>query len=71
MELGTLLFLLLYGILAAVWPYHVEWVNKKYDAIGTKRFWSEVEPAEWKVFLVRLFGIGSVLSVIVIFVLNY
>ena len=49
-----------FGLLNAVWPYRVARFEEQLDAIGSKRSWDEVEPAEWKVTLTR--GIGVVFA---------
>lgn len=48
---------LVFGIPGAVWPYKFARFEEQLDAIGSKRSWSEVEPAEWKVLLTRVMGI--------------
>jgi hypothetical protein len=57
---GTLL--VGFGLLGAVWPYRVARFEEQLNAIGSKRSWDEVEPAEWKVMLTR--GIGVVFALI-------
>ena len=42
--LGTLLVAV--GLLNAVWPSQVARFEEQLDAIGSKRSWDEVEPAE-------------------------
>ena len=55
------LFFLAIGIPNAVWPYKFARFEEQMDSIGSKRSWSEVEPAEWKVALTRVVGIGMAL----------
>lgn len=50
--------LLVFGILNAIWPYKLARFEEQLDSIGSKRSWSEVEPAEWKVVLTRLVGVA-------------
>ncbi|WP_424014997.1 hypothetical protein ACOZ35_03020 [Halorubrum xinjiangense] len=54
-------FLLAIGIPNAVWPYKFAKFEEQVDSIGSKRSWSEVEPADWKVALTRVVGIGIAL----------
>ena len=54
-------FLLAVGIPNAVWPYKFAKFEEQVDSIGSKRSWSEVEPADWKVALTRVVGIGIAL----------
>lgn len=57
-----------FGLVGAVWPYEVARFEEQIDAIGSKRSASEVEPADWKVYLTRIFGAGFVLlGVLVLF----
>jgi hypothetical protein len=56
--LALALFLLGFGIPNAVWPYRLARFEERLDSIGSKRSWSEVEPADWKVTLTRVAGIG-------------
>lgn len=49
--------LLVVGIPMAIWPTEISRVEEQLDAIGSKRSWSEVEPADWKVLLTRALGI--------------
>ncbi|ELZ57643.1 MULTISPECIES: hypothetical protein [Halorubrum] len=60
MYLGLALLLLAVGIPHAVWPYEIGRFGERLDSIGSKRAWSEVEPAEWNVKLTRAVGIGTV-----------
>lgn len=48
---------LLFGPPMAVWPYKMSRLEEIIDAIGRKQA-GRVEPAEWKVLLTRVFGIG-------------
>ncbi|MCY4731859.1 hypothetical protein KY092_14965 [Natronomonas gomsonensis] len=59
MEPIALLFVL-FGLPSAVWPYRMARFEEQLDAIGSKRRWSEVEPADWKVMLTRYGGIVMV-----------
>ena len=63
------LILLVFGVPGAVWPYKMARLEEQFDSIGSKRSWSEVEPADWKVTLTRvvgvvmlLFGIGGLFA---------
>lgn len=58
MYLALALFLLAVGIPHAIWPYEFARFEERIDSIGSKRSWSEVEPAEWKVTLTRVVGVG-------------
>ncbi len=52
-----LAFLFLIGLPNALWPYKIARFSEQIDAIGSKRAWSEVEPADWKVYLIKWSGI--------------
>ena len=54
-------FLLAIGIPNAAWPYKFARFEEQMDSIGSKRSWSEVEPADWKVALTRIVGVGMAL----------
>ncbi|EMA72202.1 hypothetical protein [Halorubrum distributum] len=54
-------FLLAMGVPNAVWPYKFARFEEQMDSIGSKRSWSEVEPADWKVTLTRVVGVGMAL----------
>ncbi len=45
-----------FGIRAVIWPYKVAKISERWDAIGSKRRRSEIEPKEWKVKFTRLWG---------------
>ena len=69
MDAGMALILLVFGVPGAVWPYKMARLEEQFDSIGSKRSWSEVEPADWKVTLTRvvgvvmlLFGIGGLFA---------
>jgi hypothetical protein len=55
------------GILNSVWPYKMARFDERLDAIGSSRSWSETEPANWKVTLVRVSGYSIVLINVVNF----
>lgn len=55
------LLLVLFGLPAAIWPYKMARFEEQMDSIGSKRSWSEVEPAEWKVVLTRIAGVVMML----------
>ncbi len=58
---GPLAFVLLaFGLPGAIWPYEVARFEEQLDSIGSKRSWSEAEPADWKVVLARVVGVGMV-----------
>jgi hypothetical protein len=48
---------LILGPPAAIWPYKLARWSEILDAIGRKPS-GRVEPADWKVILTRVFGIG-------------
>ncbi len=54
-------FLILFGLPQAIWPYKIARFGEQVDAIGSKRSWSEVEPAGWKVILTKLIGFGLII----------
>lgn len=63
--LGFLVVFALVGLHAAIWPYKVARSSERFDAIGSKRSRSEVEPADWNVTFTRYIGLfGTLLSVI-------
>ena len=64
------LFLLVGGLLGALWPYKVAKFGEQWDSIGSKRSWYSVEPADWNVTLTR--GLGILFSVfgVVILIVN-
>jgi len=51
-------FLVIFGVPPAVWPYRMARFEEQMDSIGSKRRWDEVEPADWKVTLNRMLGVG-------------
>ena len=53
--------LLVFGLPMVIWPYKISRFEERMDSIGSKRSWSEVEPADWKVFANRVLGILFVL----------
>jgi hypothetical protein len=58
----------LFGPLLAIWPYRMARWSEILDAIGRKPA-GRVEPADWKVLLTRVFGIGLSLAGVVAAVL--
>ncbi|MFC7073771.1 hypothetical protein ACFQJ7_07810 [Halovenus rubra] len=58
MELVLVFVLLVFGLPAAVWPYKIARFNERLDGIGSRRSWSEIEPADWRIALTRVIGIG-------------
>ncbi|WP_247729358.1 hypothetical protein [Halovivax limisalsi] len=58
MVLGLGILLLVIGVPTAVWPYEIARFEEQLDSIGSKRSWSDVEPADWKVALNKYLGIG-------------
>lgn len=52
---------LLFGPLMAIWPYKMSRWDEIIDAIGRKPA-GKVEPADWKVLLTRVFGIGLAIA---------
>jgi hypothetical protein len=57
--LGAGLFLLVFGLPAALFPYPVARFSERIDAIGSRRSRTRVEPTGWKVLLTRLSVSGS------------
>ena len=55
---------MLFGPLLAIWPYRMARWSEILDAIGRKPA-GRVEPADWKVLLTRVFGIGLSLAGVV------
>jgi len=51
----------------AIKPYELSRFEERLDAIGSKRSWSEVEPADWTVALTRVFGVGITLFGLLVF----
>ena len=58
MEPELALILLVFGFPSAIWSYKIARFEEQLDGIGSKRSWSEIEPADWKVGLTRVIGIG-------------
>jgi hypothetical protein len=54
--------LLLVGAAAAVWPYELALWQERWDSIGSKRDYGDVEPAEWRVAVTRAGGVLAVLG---------
>lgn len=50
-------FMLVLGVLGLLWPYEVTRFGERVDAIGSKRSWSSVEPADWNVRLTRAMSV--------------
>lgn len=48
------IIIVLFGLLGVIWPYKLARFNEQFDAIGSKRRASAVEPAEWNVMLTRV-----------------
>ena len=48
---------LVIGIPVTIWPYRTARFAERWDAIGSKRQWSAVEPADWRVTVQRVLGI--------------
>ena len=61
MEPALAAFLLAFGLPGAIWPYKLAQFEERLDSIGSKRSWSDVEPADWKVVLTRITGVGIAL----------
>jgi hypothetical protein len=51
-------FLVVIGALSYYFAYPLSRFSEQLDAIGSKTRWSEVEPAEWKVWLTRVMAVG-------------
>lgn len=49
------------GFLAMVWPYRVARFRQAWQAIGSTRSLSDVEPADWNVTLTRVVGVVFIL----------
>ena len=62
---GIALLLVLLGIPGAAFPYRMARFGERMDSIGSKRAWSEVEPAEWKMLLVGI-GVGMLFVGVII-----
>lgn len=60
MEPALAVFFLVLGIPSVIWPYKIARFEERFDAIGSKRSWSEVEPAQWRVTLTCGIGIALV-----------
>jgi hypothetical protein len=68
MEPELALILSIFGLPSAVWPYKIARFEERLDGIGSRRSWSEIEPADWKVGLTRVIGIGmTIIGVLGIF----
>ena len=64
--LGAVLLAL--GLACALRPYELARFEEQLDSIGSKRSWSAVEPADWKVIVTRISGIVvSLFGVLVFF----
>lgn len=61
--------LLFVGIFPAIWPYKLASIHEKLDAIGSKRSFSEVEPADWYVKWTRITGVAMVVLGVVFILL--
>ncbi|WP_135820153.1 hypothetical protein [Halostella litorea] len=61
MDPALAFFLLVFGIPGAIWPYKLARFEEQLDSIGSKRSWDKVEPADWKVSLTRIVGVGMAL----------
>jgi hypothetical protein len=61
----------LIGLSIAVFAERIAQLNERLDAIGSKREWSEVEPAGWNTAIVRVVGIGIALYGLWISVAGY
>lgn len=64
------LFLLAIGVALVLFPYEVAKIDEEGDAFGSKRPPSEVEPADWKVTLTRIFGAIIVIITVLLFALS-
>jgi hypothetical protein len=51
-------FLVVIGVLSYYFAYPLSRFGEQLDAIGSKTRWSEVEPAEWNVWLTKLMAVG-------------
>lgn len=58
----------LVGLLIVVFAQRIAQLNEQLDAIGSKRDWSDVEPARWNTALVRIAGLGILLYGLWVFV---
>jgi hypothetical protein len=52
------LIMSIFGLPGAIWPYKIARFEEQLDGIGSRRSWSEIEPADWKVGLTRVIGVG-------------
>lgn len=64
-------FLLVWGLLMATWPYRLARLNERLDAIGSRRTWAAVEPADWNVSLARNGGRVLVVFGALVVLVNY
>lgn len=64
--LGVYILVVLLGLPLGIWPYKVARLHERLHSIGSERRWTEVEPAEWKVTVTRLFGIALVVLAVVV-----
>lgn len=59
---------ILLGAVCALRPYRIARFNERLDAIGSRRSWSSVEPADWNVALTKYGGVFiALLGVLLLF----
>ncbi|WP_435334544.1 hypothetical protein [Haloarchaeobius sp. TZWWS8] len=51
--------LVLAGLPLALRPYRIARLSERLDSLGSKTHWGDVEPANWKVLLTRVVGVGA------------
>lgn len=52
------ILLVVVGAPCAIWPYKAARFEEQLDSIGSKRSWSQIEPAKWKITYTRVAGFG-------------
>ena len=40
-----------------IWPYRMARIGERWEGIGSKREWNEIEPTDWKVTYTRMSGV--------------
>jgi|APHM01.1.fsa_nt_gi hypothetical protein len=59
------------GILFSLYPYKTARFEERLDGIGSKRSWSEIEPADWKVLLNRFSGLVAIAIGVILIAFAY
>ncbi len=55
------IIIVLFGLIGTIWPYKLARFNEQMDSIGSRRRFSDVEPAGWNVALTRVVGVVMVI----------